>query len=121
MAFAGGVAATVCIALFPGPSLAASFVDDENLDGSAAVALGAMGDAFFVAAEFLVPVMLASTAFLALRTRAVLPRWLAWVTLIVAIAMLIAPIGWAALIFAFPIWVVFVSVLLWLPATTARL
>jgi hypothetical protein len=121
MAFAGGVAATVCIALFPGPSVSATFVDDKNLDGSAAVALDALGDAFFVAAEYLLPVMLAATALLALRTRAVIPRWLAWVTLAVALVMLIAPIGWAAMIFAFPIWVVIVSVLLWMPATTARL
>jgi hypothetical protein len=33
--------------------------------------------------------------------------------------MLIGPIGWAALIFAFPIWIVVVSILLWLPPKTA--
>jgi hypothetical protein len=55
-----------------------------------------------------------------LRTRAVLPRWLAWASLVVALTLLIAPVGWAALIFGFPIWVVIVSVLLWMPGTTAR-
>ncbi len=118
MAFAGGVAATVCIALIPGPNMAASFVKDQYLDGSAAVALDAVGDAFFVAAEYLVPVLLASTALLALRTRAVLPHWLAWATLVVALVLLVGPVGWAALLFAFPIWIVIVSVLLLRPATT---
>jgi hypothetical protein len=119
LAFAGGVAATVCGALFPGASMAASFVDDQDLTPSAAVTFNAMGDAFFIAAEYLVPVLLVATALVVLRTRAVLPRWLAWVTLFVALVMLIGPIGWAALIFAFPIWIVVVSILLWLPPKTA--
>ena len=35
-----------------------------------------------------------------------LPRWLAWVTLVVALALIILPIGWAALLFAFPLFYV---------------
>ena len=41
-----------------------------------------------------------------------LPAWLAWVSLVVGVLMLIPPIGWAGLIFAFPLWIVIVSVLL---------
>jgi hypothetical protein len=46
-------------------------------------------------------------------TTASLPRWLAWVSLVVALALIILPIGWAALLFAFPLWVLVVSYLLW--------
>jgi type IV secretory pathway TrbD component len=42
-----------------------------------------------------------------------LPRWLAWVSLVVALALIILPIGWAALLFGFPLWVLVVSFLLW--------
>ena len=35
------------------------------------------------------------------------------VTVGVAIVLLVAPIGWAALVFAFPIWVLVLSFMLW--------
>jgi hypothetical protein len=40
----------------------------------------------------------------ALRT-ALLPTWFAWFSFLLAVLLVIAPIGWAALIFGLPIWV----------------
>src|SRR5919202_2343198 len=110
-AFAGGVATAVCLALFPGPDMAAA-INKDDLDPSAASAMHKLGDAFFIGAEYLAPVLLVASALAAFRY-GVLPRWLAWVSLVFALVLLIGPIGWAALIFAVPLWVVVVSILLW--------
>jgi hypothetical protein len=110
-AFAGGVATAVCLAIWPTPDGAAALSDDD-LDASAASAMHHMSDAFFFAAEYLLPVLLVAAGLLAVRT-GVLPRWLGWASFVVAVVLLIGPIGWAALIFAFPLWVLVVSVLLW--------
>ena len=54
------------------------------------------------------PVLLVGTAIVVLRTK-VFPAWVAWLSLLIAVVLWIGPIGWAALIFAFPIWVLIVS------------
>jgi hypothetical protein len=54
----------------------------------------------------------------ALRTGSVLPRWLAWITLLMAIVMLVPVVGWAVISFAFPIWILLVVWLMWRPETT---
>jgi hypothetical protein len=120
VAFAGGVATAICLALLVGPDISGALSEDD-LDASAALAIHNIVGAFFVGAEYLCPVLLAATALIALRTGALLPRWLVWITLLVALVMLIAPIGWAGLVFAFPIWTLIVSYLLWRPATTRTL
>jgi hypothetical protein len=117
LAFAGGIATATCLALIPGGNAAGALSNDE-IDESAALALSSIGDAFFLAAEYLLPVLLVASALVALRYAA-LPRWLAWIQLIVALVLLIGPIGWAALIFAFPVWVLVVSLLLWRTAMPA--
>jgi hypothetical protein len=85
---------------------------DAPLEPGAAQALWAAGDGFFVAAEYSAALFLLATAIAILRW-SVLPRWLAWINLLIALVLLIPPIGWAALIFAFPLWVLLVSVLLY--------
>jgi hypothetical protein len=111
VAFAGGVATTICLALNVGPDMAGALSNDD-LDASGARALHSVSDAFFLGAEYLTPVLLTAVALLALRT-GVLPRWFAWLSGLIALVMLIAPIGWAALVFAFPIWVLVLTYLLW--------
>jgi hypothetical protein len=111
VAFAAGVATSVCLMLQPGPDIAGVLAKDD-LDASAARAVHTIGDAFFLGAEYFLPVMMVAFALLALRT-GVFPSWLAWISLLVALVLLIAPIGWAALVFAFPVWVLIVSGLLW--------
>ena len=53
-----------------------------------------------------------ATAVAVLRT-GILPRWLAWVSLALALLLLIPPIGWLGLIFGLPLWTLLVSFLLW--------
>jgi hypothetical protein len=123
LAFGGGVAAAVFGFAMPGPDMAAAIADDADLSDAAAVAIRLMSDVFFLGAEMSAAVLLAATGVHALRTGS-LPRWLAWVSLVVALALIILPIGWAALLFAFPLWVIVVSYLLWsaspdTPAATA--
>jgi hypothetical protein len=118
VAFAGGIAAAICLALSPGGD-AAGALGKDDVDASASLALHNIGTVFFFGAEYLLPVMLVATAVIALRT-GVLPKWLAWVTLLVALVLFIGPIGWAALIFAFPIWVLIVTFLFWREPAAAR-
>jgi hypothetical protein len=113
LAYGAGVATSVCLALQPGPDISAVLAKDD-LVPSAAKAVHTVGDAFFLGAEYLLPVMLVAFAMIAMRT-GTFPKWLAWVSLLVALVLLIAPIGWAALVFAFPIWVLIVAGLLWKP------
>ena len=92
--------------------MAAAIADDADLSEQAAVAIRVVGDVFFLGGEMSVAVLLAACGVHALRTGS-LPRWLAWVSLVIALALIILPIGWAALLFVFPLWVLIVSYLLW--------
>ena len=77
--------------------------------------MGSLGDAFFIGVEYLLPVMFFACAIATFRY-AVMPKWLGWISALIGIVLLIGPIGWAALIFATPIWVLIVSI--WLYTTT---
>ena len=116
LAFGGGIATAICVAMQSAPDMAAA-ISKDDIDGSAARALRSVSDSFFIGAEFLLPVLLVAVALLTLRT-AVFPRWLGWLSLLIALVLLIAPIGWAALVFAFPIWTLIVAYLIWRPVTT---
>jgi hypothetical protein len=110
VAFAGGIAAAVFLMSLPLGDVSGALAD--NLEPAAAQALNEIGTAFFVGAEFSALALVVATALLVLRT-GVLPRWLAWVSLLLGLWLLIGPIGWLGLIFGFPLWVIVVSVLLW--------
>jgi hypothetical protein len=109
VAFAGGVATAVFVIGIPAGDIAAASAD--NLDASSALALSNVTTAFFVGAEISAIALVAATALIALR--GALPRWLAWVSLVLALVLLIPFIGWAGLIIGLPIWVLLVSWLLW--------
>jgi hypothetical protein len=81
----------------------ASAISKDNITPATAGALHHLGDLFFVVAELALMATLFTFALLVLRT-AVFPRWWAYVSLVVAVVLLIGPIGWAALIFGTPIW-----------------
>jgi hypothetical protein len=116
--FGAAVAKAVFDIAFFAPQIAGAFGANEQdqseapLEPAAAQALWFAGDGFFVAAEFTAALLLVATAVAILRT-GVLPRWFAWVSLLLAIVLLIPPIGWAGLIFGFPLWLLVVSVLLY--------
>jgi hypothetical protein len=115
IAYAGGVATAICLALMPAMDMAGALANDD-LDESASLALGNVGTGFFLGAEYLLPVLLVASAIVVLRYGG-LPVWLAWLQVLVALVLLSGVIGWAALIFAFPVWVLVTSYLLWRPGT----
>ena len=113
--FGAGGCDGVLSTAFPAPQISAAFAANEAdapFLPAAAQALWYTGDGFIVATAYAAALFLSATGLTALRLR-LLPSWLAGVAFLVAIALLIPPIGWAALIFAFPLWVIIASVVLW--------
>ncbi len=88
----------------------ASAINKSDISPATAGALHHVGDLFFMGAELAMIAVLAATAVLAFRTAA-LPRWWGIVGLLVAVVLLIGPIGWAALIFGTPVWTLGTSLL----------
>ena len=114
--FAGAVMKAVFDMAFLAPQIAGAFAANEAdapLAPEAAQALWFVDDGFFVAAEYSAVLMLVATAIAILRWR-MLPVWLAGLSLLIAVVLLVPPIGWAALIFGIPLWTLIVSVLLYL-------
>jgi hypothetical protein len=110
-AFAGGIATGISALLLPAGS-AIGALNNDDLSAEAAQVLLMQSDMFFYAAELAAAVLLIATALIALRTQ-VLPVWLAWITLLIALVLLIPPIGWAALIFGVTLWTILVALLLY--------
>jgi hypothetical protein len=67
---------------------------------------------FFGAAEVALAVFLGALSMLAPH-RLVLPRWLGWLGVVVTVLLLIPPIGWAALLFLLPVWLIAASLIVW--------
>jgi len=112
IAFGAGIVATAMTLLIPGPNLAGALAEDD-LTPEAAQALTVMDDAFFVGAELAAALLLAATGFPILRYGA-LPRWLAWISFLFALWLLIPPVGWAGLLVGVPLWTIIVTLLLWM-------
>ena len=105
---AGGA---MMLAMMGGQSAGAT-TDTEILTPDAAIVFWRLAHVFFVAAELALAVFVGALAILALR-RVVLTRWLGWFGLVVTVLLLIPPIGWAALLFLLPLWLIASSVVLW--------
>jgi hypothetical protein len=104
------------------PDLAGALASDELervLDPGAALAIGSLGDGFFFGAEVLLAGFFLAVGLAAILGGA-LPAWLGWFSLVLAIIALIPPIGWAVVIWGFPLWILIVSALLWRGAETER-
>jgi hypothetical protein len=110
-AFGGGLATAIFLLALPGTDMAGALNNDE-IGASTAEALTALDDVFFIGAELSAAVFVTAVGLIAVLTGA-LPRWVGWVSLALALLLLIAPIGWAALLFGFPLWVLVVSFFLW--------
>jgi type IV secretory pathway TrbD component len=78
-------------------------IDKNDITPSIAATFHHSVDIFFITAELSAMVPLAVVAVVAWRTRA-LPRWWAAFSGLVALVLLIGPIGWIGLIFGLPIW-----------------
>ena len=111
LAYGGGIAAATIAMLIPVADEVGA-LNKDDIDASGASVLHHFSDGFFVAAEYTLPVFFFASAILVLRY-AVLPKWLGWFSVLIGIVLLIGPIGWAALIFATPIWTLIVSIWLW--------
>ena len=114
--FAAAVMKAVFDMAFLAPHLAGAFAANEfdaPVEPAAAQALSIIDDGFFVAAEFAAALLLVATAIAIVRWR-ILPVWLAWLSLLIAVLLLIPPIGWAALIFGIPLWTLITSTMLYL-------
>ena len=115
LAYGFGFAAALFLLASVMPDLAGAFASDtfdRNLDPGAAEAMSSVGDAFFFAAEVMLAGFLFAVGLAAIQARA-LPAWLGWISLVLAVIALIPPIGWAVVVFAFPLWLLLVSALLW--------
>jgi hypothetical protein len=100
--YATGVGAALLSMLTPADAVTA-IQDNGHITAAAAGAMHHFGDLPFMAAELALMGAFAAFGVHALRTR-VVPRWWAYVTLFVALVLLVGPIGWAALIFGTPVW-----------------
>lgn len=115
--FGFGVALFMLATLLP--DLAGAFASDQldrELESGAAEAIGTLGDGFFFGAEMLLVGFFVAAGLAAIRTRA-LPVWVGWISFALAVIALIPPIGWAVVVFGFPLWILLVSALLWRSTT----
>jgi hypothetical protein len=112
LAYGGGIAAAAIGMLIPAADEVGA-LNKDHIDASGASVLHHFSDGFFVATEYTLPVFFFASAILALRYAA-LPKWLGWFSVLIGIVLLIGPIGWAAFIFATPIWILIVSVWLFM-------
>ena len=102
LAFAGAAAATVFGLLIQAGDVGAG-IDQDSISAATAGVLHNASDMFFVCAELALILFYVGIAVVAFRT-AVLPKWWAAFSILIAIVLLIGPIGWAALIFGTPVW-----------------
>ena len=115
--FAAGVATAVSLLLMPAVH-AAGVINNEQLSAEAAQVYLGINIAFFYAAELSAAVFALALGLVSLATGA-FPKWLAWASLLLTVWLMIPPIGWAGLLFGFPLWLVAVSILLLLRGSTA--
>ena len=102
LALVGAAMAALSGMLTAGVDLAGG-IDKNDIDPAIAATFHHPVDIFFVGAELAAILPLAAVAILAWRTR-VLPRWWAAFSGLVALVLIIGPIGWLGLIFGVPIW-----------------
>ena len=108
----GGTAGGALMLALTGGQSTGATTDANLLTPDVAIVFWRLAHGIFIAAELALALFLAAASILALRG-VLLPRWLGWFGIVVAVILLIPPIGWAALLFLFPLWLVLASVILW--------
>jgi hypothetical protein len=111
ISFAGGVAAAISLLAMPAVH-ATGAINNDNLSADAAQVYLGINIAFFYAAEFATAVFLLALGLVTLRGQP-FPRWLGTVSIVYAVILVIPPIGWAVLLWGFPLWLIVVSLILW--------
>lgn len=115
LAYGFGFAAALFLLASVMPDVAGALASDNldrSLEGGAAEAITALGDGFFIAAELMLAGFFFTVGLAALRARA-LPAWFGGISLVLALVALVPPIGWAVVVFGFPLWLLLASALLW--------
>jgi hypothetical protein len=112
IAYGSGMLAALCLLFQVAPIVQGAF-DDDDLSPGAAQSLQMISEAFFGGTEITLIPMFLAVGLLTLRTP-VFPRWLGWVSLLIALVLVIIPIGWAGVVFLFPLWTLVTSVLLFI-------
>jgi len=115
IAFAAGVTTAVSLLVMPAVH-ATGAINNDNLSPDAAQVYLGINVAFFYAAELSAAVFLLALGLVSLAKQA-FPSWLAWASLVLTVWLLIPPIGWAGLLWGFPLWLIAVSLML---ATRSR-
>ena len=110
IAYGSGLLAALGLLLSVAPTAQGAFQEDD-LSPDTAQSLAFVADSFFGATEFALVPMFVAVGLLTLRTR-VLPVWLGWMSFLIALVLLIPPVGWAGVVWAFPLWTIIVSILL---------
>ena len=113
IAFGSGLLVALAMIIGAAALIQPTFADEGELSGEAAQAMSTLSDGMFGVVEVTLIPMLVATALVILR-HGTLPRWLAWVSLLLALLLAIIPIGWLGVIFGFPLWVLVTSVLLYM-------
>jgi hypothetical protein len=90
----------------------AADANDAGLTPEAAQALWSAGDGFLIGAAISTASLAAAVGLAILRGR-MLPTWLGWLSLVLAVALLIPYVNWAAVIFAAPLWVLLMTWFMW--------
>jgi len=115
IAFGSAVALAVTSTGLIVPQLGAALAAGESdtpLSEEAAQALWYAGDGFIIASAVFAASLAVTVGLATLRSR-LLPTWLGWLSLVVALALIIPYVQWAAIFFAFPIWILLVTIFLW--------
>jgi len=110
LALAGAAMAGVCGMLTAAVDLAGG-IDKNDIDPATAATFHHSTDIFFVGAELAAILPLVAVAIVAWRTR-ILPRWWAAFAALVAVVLVVGPIGWLGLLFGVPLWTLGTSLFL---------
>jgi hypothetical protein len=116
LALAGAAIAGVAGMLTAAADVAGG-LDKNDIGPATAATFHHAVDLFFITAELAAVLPLAVVAAVAWRTRA-LPRWWAAFSGLVAVVLLVGPIGWLGLIFGLPIWTLGTSLFVLLGSRT---
>lgn len=108
----GGTAGGALMLALTGGQSTGATTDAHLLTPDTAIVWWRLAHGIFVAAELALAVFVAAVGLAALRGFA-LPRWLGWFAVALAVLLLIPPIGWAALLFLLPLWLIATAAVLW--------
>jgi hypothetical protein len=115
-ALVGGTAAGALLLAMTGGQSTGATTDKELITPETAIVFWRLAHGFFIGAEIAIALFVGALSILALRGVG-LPRWLGWFGIVITVLLLIPPIGWAALLFLVPVWLVAASVILWRRST----